>query len=157
MNTKKLDMFMNILKFGLVAVGVVACILVIGGPNAEAVLEDQESFREGASLGMAINYTMLIIIASIAVVLLFFVVQLITNTKKTVYSIIGILVALVIYLIFWAAGTSDTNESLALLEDVQVEQGTIATTTAGLYTAIICLVIGVLAWILSPLMGKMRK
>ena len=82
---------------------------------------------------------------------------MITNTKKTVYSIIGILVALVIYLIFWAAGTSDTNESLALLEDVQVEQGTIATTTAGLYTAIICLVIGVLAWILSPLMGKMRK
>ena len=95
MDTKKLNMFMNILKFGLVAVGVIACILVIGGPNAEAVLEEQESFREGASLGMAINYTMLIIIASIAIVLLFFVVQLITNTKKTVYSIIGILVALV--------------------------------------------------------------
>ena len=96
MDTKKLNMFMNILKFGLVAVGVIACILVIGGPNAEAVLEEQESFREGASLGMAINYTMLIIIASIAIVLVFFVVQLITNTKKTVYSIIGILVALVI-------------------------------------------------------------
>lgn len=157
MDTKKLNMFMNILKFGLVAVGVIACILVIGGPNMESTLEEQESFRDGASLGMAINYTSLIIIASIAIVLLFFVVQLITNTKKTVYSIIGILVALIIYLIFWAAGTSDTNESLALLEDVQVEKGTIVTTTAGIYTAIIGLVIGALAWILSPFMGRMRK
>jgi len=157
METKKLNMFMNILKFGLVAIGVIACILVVGGPNAEATLEDQEKFRESASLGVAINYTMLIIIATMAIVVLFFFVQLITNTKKTVNSIIGVIVALVIYLIFWAAGTSDTNESLALLEDVQVEQGTIATTTAGLYTAIIGLVIGLLAWILSPLMGRMRK
>jgi hypothetical protein len=157
MDTKKLNLFMNILKFGLVAVGVIACILVITGPNMEATLEDQEAFREGASLGLAINYTMLIIMASVAVVLFFFVVQLITNTKRTVMSIIGILVALVLYLIFWAMGTSDTNESLALLEDVQVEQGTIATTTAGLYTALVGLFVGLLVWFLSPLMGRMRK
>ncbi len=157
MDTKKLNLFMNILKFGLVAVGVIACILVITGPNMEATLEDQEAFREGASLGLAINYTMLIIIASVAVVLFFFVVQLITNTKRTVMSIIGILVALVLYLIFWAMGTSDTNESLNLLEDVQVEQGTIATTTAGLYTALVGLFVGLLVWFLSPLMGRMRK
>ena len=148
---------MNILKFGLVAVGVIACILVITGPNMEATLEEQEAFREGGSLGLAINYTMLIIIASIAVVLFFFVLQLITNTKRTVMSIIGILVALVLYLIFWAIGTSDTNESLQLMEDVQVEQGTIATTTAGLYTALVGLFVGLLVWFLSPLMGRMRK
>lgn len=148
---------MNILKFGLVAVGVIACILVIGGPNAEATVEVQEEFRDGASLGMAINYTMLVIIASVAVVLLFFVLQLITNTKKTIMSIIGLVVALVIYLIFWAMGTSDTNESLQLLEDVQVSDGTLATTTAGLYTAIIGVVAGVLVWILSPFMGRYRK
>jgi len=157
MNTKKLDMFMNILKFGLVAVGVIACMLVIGGPNMESTVEDQESFREGASLGMAINYTMLIIIASVAIVLLFFMIQLITNTKKTALSIIGVIVALVVYLIFWAMGTSDTNDSLALLESVQVEQGTIATTTAGIYTAIVGVAVGALVWILSPLMGRLRK
>ena len=148
---------MNILKFGLVAVGVIACVLVIGGPNAEATVELQEEFRDGGSLGMAINYTMLVIIASVAVVLLFFVLQLITNTKKTIMSIIGLVVALVIYLIFWAMGTSDTNESLQLLEDVQVSDGTIATTTAGLYTALIGVAVGVLVWILSPLMGRYRK
>ena len=148
---------MNILKFGLVAVGVIACMLVIGGPNMESTVEDQESFREGASLGMAINYTMLIIIASVAIVLLFFMIQLITNTKKTALSIIGVIVALVVYLIFWAMGTSDTNDSLALLESVQVEQGTIATTTAGIYTAIVGVAVGALVWILSPLMGRLRK
>jgi hypothetical protein len=157
MDTKKLNMFMNILKFGLVAVGVIACMLVIGGPNMESTVEDQESFREGASLGMAINYTMLIIIASVAIVLLFFMIQLITNTKKTALSIIGVIVALVVYLIFWAMGTSDTNDSLALLESVQVEQGTIATTTAGIYTAIVGVAVGALVWILSPLMGRLRK
>ena len=148
---------MNILKFGLVAVGVIACLLVITGPNMEATLEEQEAFREGGSLGLAINYTMLIIIASVAVVLFFFVLQLITNTKRTVMSIIGILVALVLYLIFWAIGTSDNYETLALTEDVMVEQGTIVTTTAGLYTALVGLFVGLLVWFLSPLMGRMRK
>ncbi len=157
METKKLNMFMNILKFGLVAVGVIACILVVGGPNAEATVEAQEEFRESGSLGIAINYTLLVIIASVAIVLLFFVLQLITNTKKTVMSIIGLIVALVLYLVFWAMGTSDTNESLQLLEDVQVEQGTIATTTAGLYTALVGVFAGMAVWILSPLMGRLRK
>jgi hypothetical protein len=144
MDSKKLNLFMNIIKYGLVAIGVIACILVIGGPNAEAPLEDQDSFRDGGQLGMAINYTLLIILAGVGVVLAFFVMQLITNTKKTVMSIIGLIVALVVYLIFWAMGTSDTNESLLLAEDVQVEQGTIATTTAGLYTVIVAVLVAVL-------------
>jgi hypothetical protein len=157
MDTKKLDMFMNILKFGLVAIGVIACILVISGPNAEGTVNEIESFRDGGSLGMAINYTIMIIMASVVLVLLFFVLQLITNTKKTVMSIIGLIAALLVYLVIWAAGTSDTNESLALLEDVQVDVGTIATSTAGIYTAIIGVIVGMLVWILSPLMGKLRK
>mgnify|MGYP000294516235 FL=1 len=74
-----------------------------------------------------------------------------------VSTIIGVIVALVVYLIFWAMGTSDTNDSLALLESVQVEQGTIATTTAGIYTAIVGVAVGALVWILSPLMGRLRK
>lgn len=153
MDSKKLNLFMNIIKYGLVAVGVIACILVIGGPNAEAPLEDQDSFREGGQLGMAINYTLLIILAGVAVVLVFFILQLITNTKKTVMSIIGLLAALVIYLLIWAMGTSDTNETLKLAEDVQVEQGTIATTTAGLYTVIIAVFVAIIA----AVFGNWRK
>lgn len=157
MDTKKLNMFMNILKFGLVAVGVIAAFLVIGGPNMEVEEATRVEFRDGPRMGMAINYTMLIIIASVVFVLFFFVMQLITNTKKTVMSIIGLIAALVVYLIFLAAGTSDTNESLQLQETQYVADGTLASTTAGLYTVLVGVVVGLLVWILSPLMGRYRK
>lgn len=157
MDTRKLNMFMNILKFGLVAVGVIAAFLVIGGPNMEVEEATRVEFRDGPRMGMAINYTMLIIIASVVFVLFFFVMQLITNTKKTVMSIIGLIAALVVYLIFLAAGTSDTNESLQLQETQYVADGTLASTTAGLYTVLVGVVVGLLVWILSPLMGRYRK
>ena len=157
METKKLNMFMNILKFGLVAVGVIAAFLVITGPNMEVEAEIRDGFRDGPRMGMAINYTLLIIIAAIAFVLFFFIMQLITNTKKTIMSIIGLNVALVVYLIAWAMGTADTNATLQLSETNQVGDGTLATTSAGIYTAIIGVVVALLVWILSPLMGRYRK
>jgi amino acid transporter len=157
METKKLNLFMSILKIGLVAIGVILSLFIIGGPNMEATVEAQETFREGASMSLATSFTGFIIFASIGLILLFFVVQLITNPKKTVMSIIGLLVALVLYLIFLMIGTSDTNESLALLEDVQVAQGTIASSSAGLYTVISGVVIALLVAVFGPLFGRYRK
>ncbi len=157
MNSKKINLLSSIIKYGFVAIGIIACGLVFMGPNAESTVEEIEKFREGGSLSLAINFTMFVMITGVAVILVFFLAQLITNTKKTVYAIIGLLVALVVYLIFWAAGTSDNYETLALTEDVMVEQGTIVSTTAGIYTALIGVIIGFLVWFLSPLMGRMRK
>ena len=57
METKKLNMVMTVLKYGLVIVGVIACLLVITGPNAEAELGVREDFMNGGRLGLAINYT----------------------------------------------------------------------------------------------------
>jgi amino acid transporter len=157
METKKLNLFMSILKIGLVAIGVILSLFIIGGPNMESTVEAQETFREGASMSLATSFTGFIIFASIGLILLFFVVQLITNPKKTVMSIIGLLVARVLYLIFLMIGTSDTNESLALLEDVQVAQGTIASSSAGLYTVISGVVIALLVAVFGPLFGRYRK
>lgn len=154
--SNKLDLLKNILLYGLGIVGIVLCILVIGGPNADGTsVAEQESFREGWKLSSAISFTGILMFACMAMVLLFFVVQLITNPKKTIFSIIGILVAAVIYLIMTMVGTSDTNESLALRDPVS--DSTISSTSAGLYTVIIGLVISVLAILLGPLMGRMRK
>lgn len=155
MNSNKLNLMLNILKFGLVGIGVLACLFLFGGPNAEADATDQEAFRDGMAMSAAIGYTMLVIIAGLAAVLVFFVVQLITNTKKTVMSIIGLIVALVIFLIFWMIGTSDTSETLRLR--TPVELSTIGTVSAGLYTAFVGVIVGVLVWILSPFMGRLRK
>jgi len=155
MDSNKLNVILNGLKFGLVGIGVIACLLVIGGPNAEAEITVQEEFREGGAMSTAVGYTILIILAAVVAVLFFFVQQLISTPKKTVMSILGLIIALVFFLFFWIIGTSDTNETLALRDPVDL--GTIRTVTAGLYTAFVGVIVGVLVWILSPLMGKMRK
>ena len=72
-------------------------------------------------------------------------------------STIGVIAALLVFLIMWAMGSSDTNETLQLRETVQVDPGTISSVSAGLYTAIIGVVVAGLAWVLSPLMGRLRK
>lgn len=157
MDSKKLTLFMTILKVALVAVGVLASILILGGPNMDALEADRVEFRESGKMAFAISYTGFVFILGVGLVLLFFFVQLLTNTKKTVKSIIGLIAALVIYMIFAMAGTSDTNESLHLAEAVQVSKGTIVSTTAGLYTVLVGLFIGILVWILGPFMGRLRK
>lgn len=157
MNSNKLNLYMNILKIVLVAAGVIFCLFLFGGPNPESEMADQIDFRDGAELGLAVNYTGFIILAGIGLILVFFLVQLITNPKRTVMSIIGIVAALVVYLIFTMMGTSDTNESLQLAEDVQVSQGTIVSTTAGLYTVLVAIVIAALGAIFLPLVSRLRN
>lgn len=155
MDAKKLTLIMNVLKFGLVGLGVILCLTLFNGPNMESPLAEQADFREGASLGLATSYTGFIFFAGIGLILLFFVVQLISNPKKTIISIVGLLAALVLYFIISMGGTSDTNESLALRDPVSLE--TIASTTAGLWTAIIGVVAGLVLVLLGPLMGRYRK
>ena len=157
MNTKKLGTIMTIMKFALVAIGVIACLLIIGGPNMNAEAQERDAFRDGGAMAMAINYTLFVIIATTVVVLLFFLLGIVTNTKKTILSIVGVLGALILFMILWGAGSSDTNESLQLADSVQVSQGTISFVSAGLYTSIIGVVIAGLVWVLSPLMGRFRK
>lgn len=157
MDDKKLNMIMTVLKIVLVAVGVIACFLVIGGPNGNSTVDERDAFMASGTLSLAINYTLAIVIGGAAVILIFFFISLITMPKKTALSIAGILAALVLYLIFWGIGSTDTNESLLLAEKVQVQDGTIGTVTAGIFTAFAGIVIGALVWILSPLMGRLRK
>lgn len=155
MNSKKMDMFMNVLKFGLVAIGVILCLFLFGGPNMESTVQEQEAFRDGSSLGLAVSFTGFVMFAGIGLILLFFVVQLITNPKRTVMSIVGLIVALLLYFVMSMMGTSDTNETLQLLDPV--DQGTIASTSAGLWTVIIGIVVGLAVVVLGPFMGRFRK
>lgn len=154
--SNKLGLLKNILLYGLGITGIVLCILLFSGPNADGTsVAEQEAFRDGWKLSGAITFTGFLMFACVALVLLFFVVQLITNPKKTIYSIIGILIAGVLYFVLSMIGSSDTQESLALADPVS--GSTISSTSAGLYTVIIGLVVSVLAIVLGPLMGRMRK
>lgn len=157
MDSKKLNLMMNVLKYVLVALGVLAFFLVFQGPNMNESEAVRNEFLESGKLAYAVSYTGFILFAGVGLILVFFVLQLITNTKKTLKSIMGLVIALLVFLIFYMMGTSDTNESLQLKEAQYVSSGTIATTTAGLFTVIAGIFVGLLVWILSPFMGRLRK
>jgi len=157
MDSKKLNLFLTILKFSVSIIGVALSVLVIfNAPNVSEGMEAVETYRDtSVAFGGAIWFTIIIMFALMGFVLIFFLLSLITNTKQTVISIIGILIFLGIYVVINLIGTSDTNESLALRNEVS--PGVIGTTSAGIYTILIGMVIGVLVIVLGPFMGRFRK
>ncbi len=158
MNNVKFASIMNIVKIAIAVIGVVLSLFLFMGPNTDKPLEVIEEFREGATLSSAIWYFIIIFMACIGLILGFFVFQLASNPKKTLMSIIGIVVAFVLYFILWGIGTSDTRESLRLAESLgEISPGTISSTTAGIYTVLVGLGLALLAIILSPFMGKLKK
>jgi len=153
-----LTKWMNILKVSLAVIGIGVCLFLFSGPNNTAELSEIESFRDGAKMTAATYFTIFVLATCVALVLFFFVMQLISNPKKTLFSIIGIVIALVLYLILYGIGTNDTADSLALTESIgDVSKGTITSTTAGLYTVLIGLVAAVIAVVATPFIGKLRK
>ncbi len=155
MKSKKVDLTLNLLKFVLGGIGVVLCMLIFNGPNGEDTLMNQVAFRESAKLSATINYTGIIIFVGAAIILLFFFVQLVSNPKKTIFSIIGIVIALAVYLLIRSMGTDDTNASLALRDPVS--DSSINATSAGIYTIFVGLIVSALVIVLGPFMGRLRK
>jgi hypothetical protein len=156
MDAKKLNIGLNALKFVVAIVGVLLSIFLFNAPNVTAETEVVETYRDSSVIfSSAIWFTIIIFFALVALVLLFFLVQLISNPKRTVISILGILVFLGVYLVISLMGTADTNDTLALRNPVSL--GVINTTSAGIYTILIGMFAGLLVVILGPLMGRYRK
>lgn len=146
---------MTLLKYVIGIIGLIACVWVLAtSPGPDATEITKKDYADSAQMSLAIYYTIITIVAVVAVVLLFFLFQLVTNTKKTAMSIIGIIVALVFFLILWMMGSSDTEESLGLVG--RTNQKTINWVSAGIYTIIIGVVIGVLATRIGQIMSLMR-
>ena len=73
-------------------------------------------------------------------------------------SIIGLVVAFVLYLLLYVIGTSDTSETLGLTKSIgEVSSSTISATTAGLLVTLAGIAIAVLAILAGPFIGKLRK
>lgn len=160
MQEGRMKLMMDILKYAIGGIGLIACLWMLfsSGNYDLEVEEEKNNFMNSGSMSMAMLFTVGIVIAALVGVLLFFVYQLITNTKKTVMSIVGIIVALIVFLILYMIGTSDTNESLQLAEENFVEPGTLASSTAGLYTVLLGIIVAVLVALVGPfVMGKYRK
>lgn len=155
MDAKKTALLLNAIKFVLSGVGVLACILVINGPNTNAGSQVVEEFRDGFEMSFAMLFTIAVIFACVAMIIAFFVIHFISQPKKTALSIMGILVSFVVYMVFYIAGTSDTSKSLLLKNEVS--DGVVLTTTAGLYTTFVALAVAVLVIILLPIYNRFKK
>lgn len=155
MNEKKIAQIGTIIKFAFVAIGLIFCALVVTGPNVTAGKEAVETFRDGGAMSGAIGFTGFLIFLCSALVLIFFAVSLISDFKKGIKSIIGVIAFLVLYLILSAIGTADTSADLLLKNPVS--DGTVDTTHAGIITAMIGLAVAVVAVIAGPFLGRLRK
>jgi len=159
MDTKKFNLAMNVLKYAVGIVGAIACLWVWGtSPGSDISEIAKKEYADTPQMSMAIYYTITVIAVAVGCILIFFAFQMITNTKKTLLSILGVIIALVVYFILRMIGTTDTNESLQLANEKFVSDGTLASITAGLYTVLIGIAIGFLVALLGPLfLGKYRK
>jgi hypothetical protein len=155
MSAKNINLLLNIIKFGLGGLGVVLSVMLFYAPNVSAGTEAVEAYRDGSQMSYAIWFTIALMLLLLGIVLLFFFLELISRPKKTIIAIAGIVVSLVIYLIINAMGTTDTTDTLLLKNPVS--QGVVDTTTAGVYTIMVGMAIGVLVIVLGPLMGRYRK
>ncbi len=155
MSAKSLNLILRIFHYTLIILGVGLSVLLFGGPATTDSKDVLEKFRESTEMNAAIYFMLFIIILGIIIILGFFALQLIISPKKTILSIIGIVVSLVIYMIFFFAGTTDNSDTLALRNPVS--DGVVLTTTAGLYTIGIGLVVGLIVIIAGPFMGRLRK
>jgi hypothetical protein len=106
-------------------------------------------------MSFAMLFTIAVMIACVAMILVFFLLHFISQPKKTALSIMGILVSLVVYLIFYFAGTTDTSKTLLLKGDVT--DGVVLTTTAGIYTTVVALVAAVLVIVFLPIYNRFRN
>jgi uncharacterized membrane protein len=156
MNETKLNLISRIFQYLSIAVGVVLSILILmSGPSVADGKEAIEKFRESAEMNAAIYFILFILLTGGAMVIGFFIFQIIQSPKRTILSIIGIVLSLIVYMIFYLLGTSDTKDTLALRNPVS--DGVVLTTTAGLYTVGILLFVGLVVIIAGPFMGRLRK
>ena len=155
MNEKKINMISGIIKYSLIAIGVVLCLLVINGPNTTADEATISQFRDSAKLSLAISYTGFLIFVCTGLVLLFYIALLISDFKKAIKSIIGIIIFTLVYVVLNMIGTSDTSETLQLKN--AVSDATVDSTHAGLITSLIGLAVALLVVVLGPFLGRYRK
>ena len=155
---KDIRTYMNILKVVLATIGIAVCLFLFAAPNNTAELSEIESYRDGAEMNLATYYTIFVLIACVALILIFFVTQLISDPKKTIMSIIGIVASFVLYIVLYAVGTKDTYKTLGLSSDfADVSNSTIAATTAGFYVVFIGLAVAIVAILAGRFLGKVIK
>src|SRR5690554_2694660 len=141
-NEKKLNVLGLIIKIVIAVPALIfGFIVMTSGVNAESDELVKQNFMESFAFNGVTNISFYAIILAVILVLVFFVVLLVTRPVQAIKSILGIVVAAVLFFILYSMGTTDTVESLGVVGDITASEATLDFTHAGIYTAIIGLAV----------------
>lgn len=154
-NEKKLNILGLIIKL-IIAIPALlfGFIVMTAGVSGESDATAQQALMESASYNTVIYICLFTILAAAALIIIFFIGLLFTQPKKGIQSILGIVIAAIVFFVLYFIGTSDTLDSLNVVGDITVSDVAMKFTHAGIYTTIIALVI---CSVLTIAMGYIMK
>ena len=139
---KKLNVIGLIIKLVIAVPALIFGFIVMSsGVNGDSDATTQQTLMDSGSFNTVIYICLIAILIAIALILVFFGGLLISRPKEGIKSILGIIVAAIIFFVLYLIGTNDTVTSLHVQGDITVSQGAMNFTNAGIYTTIIGLVI----------------
>lgn len=154
-NEKKLNIIGLIIKLVIAIPALLFGIIVMtSGVNGESDATSQQTLMDSSSFNTVIYICLFAIVLAVALILIFFGGSLISRPKEGIKSILGIVVAAIVFFILYFIGTTDTVQSLHVTGNITVSKGAMNFTNAGIYTTIIGLVI---CSILTLAMGFIMK
>lgn len=158
-NEKTLNLIGIIIKVVIIAPALLAGLFVMGsGVDADSAQEVKQAFMDSVSFSAVTNISFITIIAAVVLILGFFVLLLITRPMVAVRSILGIIIAGIVFFILYGIGTSETSESLQLGGGLSAEQGVVDFTHAGVITALLSITVAaVLALFLGYILKLVRR
>lgn len=156
MNSKTINLLGLIIKIIIIAgILILGFAMMFSGVNIESEKSEVLAFREGFVLTAATTFSYIVIGLTALLVLVFFLGLLVTDPKKAIKSIIGVLVAVALFFILYFIGSGDTQESLRLKEPQT--QSVFDGTNAGLITGYIALggaVLAIVAGVIMKAIGR---
>lgn len=136
-NEKKLNILGLAIKLIFAIPALIASFIVMTSDVGSASDIVQKEFMNDFWFSSAINITLFSMGVAASLILIFFIFILISQPKQAIRSILGIIVSGIVFFILYMIGTNDTLESLQIQDNIQVTQGELDFTHAGIYTALI--------------------
>lgn len=157
-NEKKLNIIGLAIKL-LIAIPalILTFIVMTSNVNGDSDKLAIDEFMSNPAFSGSINIAMWSIFIAIGLVLLFFIFSLVTRPKEAIKSILGIIIAAIIFFIFYTLGTTDTVQSLHVQGDISVTSGEMDFTHAGIYTTFILLAVAAIAAIFMGFIMRFIK
>ena len=116
-------------------------IVMSSGVSGDSTDIAKQSLMESGSFNTVIYISLLAILLAVALILIFFVGLVISRPKEGIKSILGIIIAAILFFVLYFIGTSDTVASLNVQGDITVSESAMNFTNAGIYTTIVALTI----------------